>query len=243
MFEINFSPREILDCPYLIFKRENPIPKSIKCSCLLCKFETDSSNLAKHYNSKQCQRNYKPRVCEECSSSCFKRFCSLRCSALFLNRTTTKGFKKQQPTISYICCVLCRQEKRTSMFYKHKCKPATKKRSIKNDPKALYRHNCRFLFSLSAYKDWFSYATDLIKKHGWYSPSNKLANLTGCSRDHLYSVSDGYKNNIPASLLAHPANCEIVPHPLNQRKSGKSSITLEELYKRIDLFNQKYGVV
>jgi hypothetical protein len=103
-----------------------------------------------------------------------------------------------------------------------------------------YRYQCRFTFSLSQYPEWFNYASDLIKQYGWYSASNKNNNLSGCSRDHLYSVHDGFLNKIDPLILNHPANCEIIPHKINQSKHKSSKITLNELMLRIDEFNQRY---
>ena len=107
------------------------------------------------------------------------------------------------------------------------------------ETKKLYRYQCRFKFSIRAYKEWFTEADSLIKTYGWYSPSNKKNNLSGCSRDHLYSVSDGFENKIDPMLISHPANCKIVPHRENQKKHSKSTITIEELMNRIKLFEDK----
>ena len=106
--------------------------------------------------------------------------------------------------------------------------------------KKLYSYQCRFTFSINTYLEWFAYASDLINAYGWYSASNRGNNLSGCSRDHLYSVSDGYKNNIDPKIISHPANCEIVPHRKNQNKHKTSSITLDELKDIIKKFNQLY---
>lgn len=106
--------------------------------------------------------------------------------------------------------------------------------------KKLYSYQCRFTFGIKSYPEWFSYASDLINEYGWYSASNRGNNLSGCSRDHLYSVSDGYKNNIDSKIISHPANCEIIPHRKNQNKHKTSSITLDELTDRIKKFNQQY---
>jgi len=106
--------------------------------------------------------------------------------------------------------------------------------------KQMYSYQCRFTFSIRTYAEWFSYAETLIKSNGWYSASNKGNNLSGCSRDHLLSVSDGYKNKIDPKIISHPANCEIVPHRKNQSKNKKSTISLVELQKRIKEFNLKY---
>jgi hypothetical protein len=68
--------------------------------------------------------------------------------------------------------------------------------------------------------------------------------LSGVSRDHLYSILDGYTNKIDPKLLSHPANCRIMVHNGpngNNSKNSKSSITLEELKIRINIWTKKYG--
>ncbi len=102
--------------------------------------------------------------------------------------------------------------------------------------KKLYSYQCRFTFSISKYPQLFDYAADLIKEYGWYSASNKGNNLSGCSRDHLYSINDGFKNNVDPKIMSHPINCKIIPHRINQSKNKKSDITLTELLEKIKLF-------
>jgi hypothetical protein len=78
-------------------------------------------------------------------------------------------------------------------------------------------------------------------EYGWYAAKNRGDNLNGCSRDHLYSVYDGFKNKIDPKIISHPANCEIKPHKENQHKHSKSSITIEQLLERISDFEKQYG--
>ena len=107
-----------------------------------------------------------------------------------------------------------------------------------------YGYSCRFQFGISSYPEWFVDATELINQYGWYSTPgsrNGITNVNGISRDHLYSISDGWKNNIPAHVIRHPANCELMPHKQNQSKHRKSKITIEELYERINAFEEMYG--
>jgi hypothetical protein len=107
-----------------------------------------------------------------------------------------------------------------------------------------YGYQCRFNFSISQYSDWFVGASELIKEYGWYStPGSRKGkrNTNGISRDHLYSVSDGFKNNVDPNILAHPANCRLVSHTENQKKRAKSLITLDELMLRIQNFESMYG--
>ena len=72
-----------------------------------------------------------------------------------------------------------------------------------------------------------------MEKYGWYSPSNKNNNLLGVSKDHLYSVKDGFLNVIDPSIIKHPANCKLMLHKDNNSKGYKSIITLDELLDRI----------
>lgn len=107
-----------------------------------------------------------------------------------------------------------------------------------------YRSLANFTFNVYNFPDQFDLI--LLSKHGWYSPNgygnkNKTPNLNGVSRDHLYSVSDGYHNNRDPKMLAHPANCKLMKHNGvggNSSKHSKSSITWEELLHRIDNWNK-----
>jgi hypothetical protein len=104
-----------------------------------------------------------------------------------------------------------------------------------------YRAKCKFDFSISQFPLWFD--GNIIKQYGWYStPGSRkgIKNLNGVSRDHMLSVSDGYKLDIDPKLIAHPANLELMPHKSNQKKNMKSSITLDELKNRIKEFELLY---
>ena len=94
-----------------------------------------------------------------------------------------------------------------------------------------YRPSCEFNFNPYDYKDKFD--INLLEKYGWYSPSNKNNNLLGVSKDHLYSVKDGFLNVIDPSIIKHPANCKLMLHKDNNSKGYKSIITLDELLDRI----------
>ncbi len=101
-----------------------------------------------------------------------------------------------------------------------------------------YRVDCNFIFHLSDYPNEFDF--NLIKKHGWYSPSNKKNNLNGVSRDHIFSVKDGFLQNIPSFIIRHPANCSLLIHTKNQSKHSKSQLTIRSLLKKIINFEKLY---
>ena len=102
-----------------------------------------------------------------------------------------------------------------------------------------YRTECQFTFALNQYPEEFDFT--LIEKYGWYKASNHGDNLNGISRDHMYSVYDGFINNIDPKIISHPANCKLMQHTENSSKHNKSSITLEELLDRIKEWDKKYG--
>jgi len=110
--------------------------------------------------------------------------------------------------------------------------------TCKYDYYHIYRPRCEFKFSLDEYPDGFNF--DLITEHGWYSPTNKKNNLTGVSRDHIYSVKNGYENKIDPLIISHPANCKLMLHNENNSKNTNSNITIEELLNKISEWDKKY---
>lgn len=104
-----------------------------------------------------------------------------------------------------------------------------------------YRKLCAFRFSLNDYPNEFDF--ELIKKFGWYKAKNKGDNPNGISRDHMFSISEGFKQNIDPYLISHPANCKLMQHGENFKKKAKCCITLKELEQRIKEWNNKYIVI
>lgn len=103
--------------------------------------------------------------------------------------------------------------------------------------KVLYRQQCKFSITPQNHPQLFDF--DLIKTNGWYRAANHPDgyNPDGVTWDHLFRVEDGYKNGVDPSILAHPANAQMVTWRENQKRK-KSSITLEELLQRIELWNK-----
>jgi len=128
--------------------------------------------------------------------------------------------------------------KRKNVFCDIKCKSDFAKKN--KTKKEQYKFETKFNFSLKEYPNEFDF--NLIEKYGWYSPSNSnKPNLNGVSRDHMLSVIDGFKQGIEPKLLSHPANCKLMLHTKNISKNSKSSITLDELLKRIDEWDKRYN--
>jgi len=123
-----------------------------------------------------------------------------------------------------ICCNLsCKNE-----FY------------LKNlDDYKIYHPLTDFKFGLKKFEDEFDFT--LIEKNGWYKAKNNGDNINGISRDHRFSVKEGFRRLINPLLLSHPANCELILNKHNQSKCDKCSIDINDLLLRIEIFDNKYG--
>jgi hypothetical protein len=98
----------------------------------------------------------------------------------------------------------------------------------------IYKGACKFRFDVRKYCSDEDLA--LLKKYKMYSPGGgckKPENLDGVSRDHLFSINDGLKNNIPPEIMRHPANCRLILHKDNMSKHKNSIITYDELINKI----------
>ena len=49
--------------------------------------------------------------------------------------------------------------------------------------------------------------------------------------DHIFSISEGFKQNIPAEVIAHYTKLRVIPAPLNCSKQGECHKTLTQLYE------------
>lgn len=195
-----------------------------------------------------------------------KFFCSNSCAATYNNtgkikseatkekiRSTLKQ-KKIKPLSRFmkpkhpqwrdnICGPYCN-------IYKNTCVKTNKtflwKSRKKYDPNIIgdkdeYYRQCQFNFSLNEFSNWFKDELPLISEFGWYAPTNSgKANLQGISRDHIFSITQGWKNNIPSWKIRHPANLRLLPHTKNQAKGSQSLISSEELDARIYEFEMAY---
>jgi hypothetical protein len=94
-----------------------------------------------------------------------------------------------------------------------------------------YRQLCEFKFNVYHFPNKFD--LKLIEEFGWYKAKNRGDNQNGVSRDHMYSVKEGFLNNIDPFYVSHPANCEIMVNVKNNKKKTNCSITIEELYNRV----------
>jgi hypothetical protein len=110
------------------------------------------------------------------------------------------------------------------------------------DIKQIYYQLSSFKFNVYKMPKLFDLA--ILNTHGWYScPGKKRKNLQknteGLSRDHRYSVSQGFVSRIHPLILSHPANCNLLHHKVNKTKHSKCSISLVELIENIKSFDNE----
>jgi len=244
--------------------KSNRIYCSFSCrNIYVNKHLRDYNNYERNKISKV-KKDYKdnPKYCPTCNSKIlyYKRrntFCNHSCKATYINRTrkviNRKAYSKQAlknireanrkvrgGDINYeqnpSKCSKCNKD----LIYQKRNNKYCSRECIKGNLKDLktYRVACKFKFSLNDYPEEFDFT--LIKEHGWYSPTNKNNNLTGVSRDHMFSVRNGFELGIDPNIIGHPANCRLMLHTDNSSKNKQNSISLEELIDRIKYFEKIY---
>jgi len=210
-----------------------------------------------------------PNFCNQCKCILsFERknnqFCSHSCSAKSSNGTRdydwgskiSEGVKRYINKNGYFGALLIKSKNggrpinpiekncpncnnifnKKSKYCNNSCRREFERKNM--DEYQKYRMDTNFKFNLKDYSDEFDFT--LVKEYGWYSPTNKNNNLDGVSRDHIFSVREGFEKGIDPKIISHPANCRLMIHTENISKNKKSFITIEELLDRIEKFEQKY---
>lgn len=171
----------------------------------------------------------------------YNKFCNSSCAALYSNQRVPRkrgpDKKPKEPEYSYIRWFLC---EKTGKYYSNRNPDGSfRKKSPYLFDLDDYRVKCKFEFDVFDYPEEFDFS--LVEQYGWYSPTNKGNNLSGISRDHMLSISYGYKHDIDPEILSHPANCELMLQRDNVKKRSDCSISLEELQERIIWWDKKYN--
>jgi len=107
-------------------------------------------------------------------------------------------------------------------------------------------HRCRYCSLINRTK----YKNDIEREsyHNYKEYIDKLTNENFCKYyysinpkelkraykhyhiDHIYSIMNGFKNNIPAKVIANPTNLQMLWYKDNISKKDNSDITIDELY-------------
>ena len=59
--------------------------------------------------------------------------------------------------------------------------------------------------------------------------------------DHKFSISEGYKNDIPAIIISSPNNLRLISEKENNEKGKKCSITIIELFEGFLNFKKEHS--
>jgi hypothetical protein len=173
-----------------------------------------------------------------------KYFCSRICANTRHHSTETKTkiskSNTKGRTLYKKVCPQCKKEYETHLKKQKFCSERCGFNSRVRDKASYnyYRGQCKFKFALQNFPNEFDFS--LIRQNGWYYPPNRGNNLSGISRDHMVSVKYGFANKIPPEIISHPANCQLLVAEKNWSKNYKCSMTIDELYERINLWDEKY---
>jgi hypothetical protein len=258
---LEFSMLEFTICSIChILYKFNKYAYTRTCS-VRCSTKARSKKLRGYYNdmvnSRIVEYNLNPKSCVQCQKILpyekkHLKFCDSSCAATFnntgkvhsvesrLKRSKTSRLKintnsKHQINIRFQESIvgeytpvyrnICAE---TGKIFYSKTYQKYSSEAIYNNRK-IYRLKSDFNFNVYDFPDIFD--VDLLYKYSWYHPER---NPTGISRDHMFSVADGWLTKVDTNILNHPANCRLVFHIDNQRKNTKSIITLDELKTRIE---------
>jgi hypothetical protein len=244
--------------------------KNIECNILVEKNRTYCSLTCRNIYVNKYLRDYSkngealskkdnyqknPRYCKHCGKEIpYKKrnnkFCNSSCQAKSTNKTRilsdvvkNEANKKRREKLvkdTYVKCKNCGVyflKKSRKIFCSDDCRRGFKRKNMSEFQ--AYKRDCLFSFNLSDYEDEFNFK--LIEEFGWYKPVNRGNNLDGVSRDHIYSIRDGFDNNIDPELISHPANCKLILQRQNSSKYKRSDITIDELKKKIKNWKLKYN--
>lgn len=243
----NFSTGKTKFCCYECFSQSNK--HKIKKSCAWCKseiYKKPSHLLNSRSGLFFCDKNCKNSAAKlegikeihpqhywdkktEHEKNLDRRICD------FLKKTS--NFKKEDVLgdfchIHFKKCKKCPTMITSNNNFEQYCSNCT------YNSRRIYRGTCLFKFKQKDHPHLFN--TELIKKYGWYQPTNTKSgqpNLNGLSWDHLFRVEEGFKLGISPEIMSHPANAELIPHSINQKRR-KSMITYDELLLRIEKYEK-----
>ena len=97
------------------------------------------------------------------------------------------------------------------------------------DEKKIYYKKCKFKFDPYSIPEIPGY--NLLLSFGFFHATK---NPNGVCRDHIISISYGWRYKIDPTLISHPANCQFISNTDNILKGSSSSMTIDELILRIN---------
>lgn len=102
-----------------------------------------------------------------------------------------------------------------------------------------YRDNYDDL--LETKEDYFIFVRSLTEKNydifkSRINPKNLKRSWKANHLDHIYSISQGFKDQINPFFIAHPCNLQMLKAKENKKKNAKCGHTTDELFEKINQF-------
>ena len=207
-------------------------------------FEKDFPSKERYFCSRSCANSYSAKHVDHKNISIgVKRYYQEHSIPLTIKEVRKckwcgNEFETTNKSNTKCCSLSCASKYREFKSFEQKLNAATSDAEKIQIKFRKYRVDAAFTFSLKDFPNEFDFS--LIETYGWYKAKNRGNNLSGVSRDHMYSVKDGFLNNVDPKIVAHPANCRLIRQGDNASKKDKSCITLEQLLERIKIWDQKY---
>jgi hypothetical protein len=104
-----------------------------------------------------------------------------------------------------------------------------------------YRENFDEL--LENKEDYFIFVRALTEKNydifkSQINPKNLKRSWKANHLDHIYSISQGFKDKINPFYIAHPCNLQMLKARENKKKNAKCGHTTDELFEKINNFGE-----
>jgi hypothetical protein len=104
-----------------------------------------------------------------------------------------------------------------------------------------YREDWEWLFENK--EDYFIFVRALTEKNydifrSQINPKKLKRSWKANHLDHIYSISQGFKDRVNPFWIAHPCNLQMLKARENKRKNAKCGHTIEELTSKISDFGE-----
>jgi len=123
--------------------------------------------------------------------------------------------------------VLLKKTPEEVIEFKNKCKERMLDKKFQEKIRKIHEDN-NYWIKKEDMSDWKVYSNNVRK-----SINRTMKTKKGYHRDHMFSVKEGFENNIPTYIIANINNLEHITAEENLKKSWHSSITKEELFLKV----------
>lgn len=92
-------------------------------------------------------------------------------------------------------------------------------------------------------EDYYAFVRALTEKNYnifllQINPKNLKRGWKANHVDHIYSVSQGFKDSVDPFWIAHPCNLQMLKAKDNKKKNASCGHTIDELYEKINIFGE-----